>query len=135
MVDTSGQSTSLSVGEAAPSQKRGVAPGRAFWINPGFVWNKWQMQHQGSDRYTVSQRIMLFLLIGSHGSQRARLADNDALLIPFRPGLNELGTSTRRRVLLEVLANTDGSTAVATELSFKLQARPCAGPRASAGTC
>lgn len=91
MVDTSGQSTSPSVGEAAPSQKRDVASGRAFWINPGFVWNKWQMQHQGSDRYTVSQRIVLFLLIGSHGPQRARLADNDALLMLLAPRSERTG--------------------------------------------
>ena len=37
---------------------------RAWWINPGFVWNRQQMASAAMNRYTVSQRLALILLVG-----------------------------------------------------------------------
>ncbi|KAJ1483295.1 hypothetical protein T484DRAFT_2600159 [Baffinella frigidus] len=40
---------------------------RAWWVNPGFTWNKQQYVAAGFDRYSVSQRVMLVLLSGPGG--------------------------------------------------------------------
>ena len=37
------------------------------WVNPGFTWNKQQYVAAGFDRYSVSQRIILVLLVPGSG--------------------------------------------------------------------
>ncbi|KAJ1493121.1 hypothetical protein T484DRAFT_1769251 [Baffinella frigidus] len=73
---------------------------RAWWINPGFVWNQEQMQIQGTNRLTISQRIMLLILVG--------FDEHDG---------------TRRRAMLSVIKDADGQTsaAVASSFTYKLQ--------------
>ncbi|KAJ1488542.1 hypothetical protein T484DRAFT_1782743 [Baffinella frigidus] len=57
---------------------------RAWWINPGFVWNQWQMQNANMHRYTVSQRIALILLVGldEHDGTRRRAILTSSVEIP-----------------------------------------------------
>lgn len=47
---------------------------RAWWINPGFVWNRQQYTEAGDDRYTVSQKLIVAFLVGmdEHGGGRRR---------------------------------------------------------------
>ncbi|KAJ1468642.1 hypothetical protein T484DRAFT_2027083 [Baffinella frigidus] len=73
---------------------------RAWWINPGYVWNQEQIKIQGTNRLTLSQRIMLIILVG--------FDEQDG---------------TRRRTMLSVIKDADGQTsaAVASSFTYKLQ--------------
>ncbi|KAJ1476681.1 hypothetical protein T484DRAFT_1965118 [Baffinella frigidus] len=73
---------------------------RAWWINPGYVWNQEQIGIQGTNRLTLSQRIMLIILVG--------FDEQDG---------------TRRRTMLSVIKDADGQTsaAVASSFTYKLQ--------------